>query len=146
MRRFVIYTINLNDDVMYVGCTCDFMKRKSAHKKLRRTIPTDVDLSLITFNIIAEFDNKEDALLAEDENIIKYGTLAKWNKNRSGLVRNSTDYHKKRYEEKKEHILEMNRRYKEEHKEYCKAYKKEYRETHKEKYAEYQRRYRNKKV
>lgn len=102
MEIFTIYTITLEDKVMYVGCTKDFENRKRQHlsKKNSSAIPSDVDVNDVTFSVIEEYDNKDKALQAEDKNIIKYGTIKHgWNKERSGLITRDTRLYQNNWED-----------------------------------------------
>lgn len=136
MKKHYVYTITYFDRIVYVGKTCNMVKRKSLHKTDRGTfrsaIPVDADLNKVEFNVVAEFDNKEEALKYEDELILQYGTIENgWNKNRSGLVYSDREY-----------VLAYNRDYNADHKEERAAYMRDYYQTHKEEKAAYMRAYR----
>lgn len=98
--KYIIYTINLQGKVMYVGKCRNFTLRKWQHLNCRgiknySAIPTDVDLSLITINKIGELTDNLEALKEEDRLIVEYDTINNgWNKLRSGHIRidNNTEY------------------------------------------------------
>lgn len=103
-KKYIIYTISLGSEVMYVGCTCRLKIREWEHKNLRGThksaIPEDVDLSLITFNTFNEYNTKDEAIKEEDSLIVAYDTITHgWNKQRSGNVYSDVDYIKKKKKE-----------------------------------------------
>ena len=130
-KTYVVYTITYFDQIVYVGKTCRYIERKRKHLNQRGTymsaIPVDADLSKIEFNVVAEFDNKTDALKYEDQLILKYNTIDNgWNKYRSGLVYNDREY-----------VLAHMRDYDAAHREEKAAYNRDYYETHKEERAAY---------
>lgn len=128
--RYIVYTISLQGKVMYVGSTNNFERRKGQHKTKRGTnqsaIPMDVDLSLVSFNIIVDYESKKEALKEEDRLIVEYDTINNgWNKQRSGLIRsNGSEYLKKWYIG--HNYKEYHKNYRLTHNQYIKEYKKEY--------------------
>lgn len=137
-KKYVVYTINLQGEVMYVGKTCQFKKRKCRHLNSRGThrsaIPLDIDLQYIDFEVISEFDNLEEALKFEDELILQYSTIENgWNKQRSGLIKVSRE---KEYEKDRKVKRKL---YRETHKEQSRAYSKKYYQEHREQRNAYQR-------
>ena len=107
-KIYSIYTISLGSKVMYVGCTnrskhrvWEHLNSREKYATIQSPIPTDVDLSLVSFNVLKEFTSKEEALKEEDRLIVEYDTINNgWNKRRSGLVRKDDpkkylqEYHK----------------------------------------------------
>ena len=91
-KRYVVYILTYEDKVIYVGKTSNMGFRKSLHKTQQENpkysnIPVDADLSKILFNVVAEFDNEEEALKCKDQLILQYNTIDNgWNTRRSGLI------------------------------------------------------------
>jgi len=162
MKKQYVYIITYNGEVMYVGKTCNMKNRKSLHRNQRGThnsaIPVDADLSKIEFNVVAEFDNEEEALKYEDQLILQYNTLdGGWNKQRSGLVYSDREYvraqkqdymraHREEraayYEANRERILTQKAAYNKANREYICARQREYDAAHREERVAYQRDYR----
>lgn len=89
IKKYVVYTIILQGEVMYVGESGNFPQRRYLHKTKRGTsqsaIPTDVDLDLVTFEKVAVYNSRNEALKEEDRLIKEYDTINNgWNKRRSG--------------------------------------------------------------
>ena len=145
MKTFTVYTITYNGEVMYVGKTSNMAKRKSMHKTQLgnpkySAIPVDADLNKVKFNVVAEFDNKTDALKYEDQLILKYNTIDNgWNTRRSGLIKASDmktymqDYRAAHSDE----LRAYDREYNAAHKEEKAAYNRDYNAAHKEDRAAY---------
>lgn len=79
-KRYVVYILTYEDKVIYVGKTSNMVVRKSLHRTKREnpkysSIPVDVDLSKIFFNVVAEFDNEEEALKCKDQLIMQHNTI-----------------------------------------------------------------------
>lgn len=101
-KKYIVYTITFQGNVMYVGKTCKFTIRKWQHLNKIGTnysaIPDGFDLDKVSFNIVGEYENDIDALKEEDRLIVEYQTITNgWNKLRSGHIRidNNTEYTKK---------------------------------------------------
>lgn len=143
-KIWTVYTISLQGNVMYVGKTYRFVNRKWSHLNKRGTnysaIPVDIDLLLVTFDQVKEFNNEVEALKYEDELILKYDTLAPngWNKLRSGLIKtgNLKEYQRissQRFRElNPDKIKEYTSQYYKQNKEKCNTRCREYYQTHKE--------------
>ena len=139
--KYYVYLIKYLDKVMYVGKTNNITHRKYHHLKCVGTrysaVPIDVDLQYIEFVVDSEFDNNIDAVIYEEELILKYDTINNgWNRNRSGYISEDMKaYYKKRNQkpERKEWCVKYRKSDK------YKGYLKEY--YHTEKYKEYKRNY-----
>jgi len=148
MKKQYVYTITYNGEVMYVGKTSNMAVRKSAHKTKRGTyysaIPVEADLSKIEFNVVAEFDNEDEALKYEDQLMLRYNTLdGGWNKQRSGLIETSDikAYQREYYQAHREEAVAYQREYDAAHREEKAAYDRDYYEAHREEKVAYQREY-----
>ena len=122
------------------------------HKNQRGThksaIPVDADLSKIEFNVVAEFNNEEEAIKYEDQLILQYNTLdGGRNKQRSGLIESSDikaymqDYNEAYYQVHKEEKAAYMRDYRAAHSDELRAYDREYNAAHKKEKAAYNREY-----
>jgi predicted GIY-YIG superfamily endonuclease len=65
----IVYLITRTDGMQYVGITCQFNKRMSAHKKSKRFVQ-----GIEKIEILEECDTYEEAELLESEYIKKYDT------------------------------------------------------------------------
>lgn len=168
-KKWIVYTIDFEGKVMYVGVTSNWYVRKSIHRTKRgmssSAIPTDVDLELIEFKIISEHETKDEALRIEDALINEYNTINNgWNKNRSGYISRDTEWVKqlskksriknkdKRNERQRKHYHEHIEEYREYNRKYYHTNRdkelectKEWFRNNKDKWNEYQREYRRKK-
>lgn len=148
-KKYVIYTISLQGKVMYVGKTGQFKKRKYDHMNFfSGKIPKDIDLSLVSINVIDEFDEEDDAYKAEGKYILQYDTINNgWNKYRSGLIERGRekDYFKERHKENAETFNERSKKWYDENKEHHKKTNYEYRQNHLEEQRKYQREWKRKK-
>ena len=128
-KNYIVYTINLNDEVKYVGKTAYFPTRKWQHFNYRGTfksaIPTDIDLGNITFNKVAVYSDEVEALKEEDRLILEYGTIENgWNTFRSGLecISNRKEYNRKCALKYSREHKEQKKKYQQEHKEAFRKY------------------------
>ena len=142
-----IYTIRCRTDnsKIYVGSTTTTLSKRiaehrSASKKQTKTqwynnveYWTDWYIELYEE---CPCENKEQLLKREGEVIREIGNL-----NYQIAGRTSKEYSKEFYENHKEEILEVNKKWMEDNKEYRKEYRKAYREANKEKIAEYRAKY-----
>lgn len=130
-KDYVVYTISLQGKVMYVGSSENFERRKREHlqQKGYSSIPTDVDPSTVTIEIVRHWKSEKAMLNSEGRLIKKYDTIKNgWNKVNSGLVTSN----------KYEYWKEYNANRKEKLNEYMKVYMRSY---DKEKKKEYSRRW-----
>lgn len=147
-NNYVVYTISFQGKVMYVGKTYNFTERKRNHLKYRGTnyssIPEDIDLSLIEFNILAKFDQEEDALKFEGQRILEYDTINNgWNIKKSGLItHNQKEYTQNYQQEHREQVNAYVRNWRKTHKEQSDAANKKYKATHREQVNAYAKKYR----
>lgn len=147
MKKWTVYLIKENGVVRYVGCTCNFdgnsRSRKYRHINKRGTnessIPVDVDLNTITFEVVDVFDTKKEALKLEGNLIDKYDIINKgWNKQRSGEICNDIAGYRNEYNVKRrKQNAEYKRNRRIEHRDEYNAYMREYRQTHKEQIQEW---------
>ena len=132
-KKYVVYTISLKGQVMYVGISDNFERRKLRHikyrgNKIQSAIPIDIDLSLIEITPIKEYKYHKSALKEEDKLIIEYNTIEDgWNKNRSGLI-----YSDRIEEYNKEYDKKWHNKWRIENREKYNLYMKEYRNKHKD--------------
>lgn len=138
-KDYVVYTISLQGKVMYVGSTKDFERRKKEHlqQKDYSSIPTDIDPSTVTIEIVKVWKSEKAMLNSEGRLIKKYDTIKNgWNRVNSGLGIDTDNM--------KEYQAEWSRRYRYGNKEWLehrKASAKKYRDTHKEQVREYYKRW-----
>jgi len=142
-----IYTIRCrtDDTKIYVGSTTTTLSQRitqhrSASKKETKTQwynnVEDWGDWYIELYEDCPCENKEQLLKREGEIIREIGNL---NQDIAGRTRK--EWAKEFYDNHKEEILEVNKKWMEDNKEYRKEYKKEYREENKEKIAEYRANY-----
>ena len=142
-----IYTIRCrtDDTKIYVGSTTTTLSQRitqhrSASKKETKTQwynnVEDWGDWYIELYEDCPCENKEQLLKREGEIIREIGNL---NQDIAGRTRK--EWAKEFYDNHKEEILEVNKKWMEDNKEYRKEYKKEYREENKEKIAEYRAKY-----
>ena len=99
-KDYVVYTISLQGKVMYVGSTNDFKRRKREHLQQKdfSSIPTDVDPSTVTIEIVRHWKSEKAMLNSEARLITKYDTIENgWNKVRGCLgisTDNMKEYHR----------------------------------------------------
>lgn len=138
-KDYVVYTISLQGKVMYVGSSGNFEYRKKQHlnKEKSSAIPSDVDPSTVTIEIVRHWKSEKAMLNSEGRLIKKYDTIKNgWNKVNSGLGIEAKNT--------KEYQAEWSRRYRYGTKEWAerrKASTQKYYQNHKEKIKAYQREY-----
>ena len=134
-----------NDNIIYIGKTTDFKRRKYCHFCTHSNYITPIDnyiinegkenfiMELFTDINYTEMSDKE-LLEKEDELIILYDTINNgFNKRRSGLIRQDVNYLHNYYQQKKENN--------EKYIEYTREYSKEYYKNNKDKCLQYKREY-----
>lgn len=141
-----------NNEIIYIGKTKDFNRRKYYHfsqtfQQVQRYM-YDNDRSNFEMTVVKDnIETNKEALIIEDELIVELNPIM--NVNRSGLVSKELEYHKeyqKKYrddhsEEYKEYHKEYRNSHSEIYKAYQKEYQKEYRKKHIEEYKAYQKEY-----
>jgi hypothetical protein len=149
--KTIIYKLVNYDypDLIYVGSTTNFTKRKQDHKKTaynEKSKGYKLKLYQIiiknggweNWNMIKICDypcvNKREAEKEED----KYMMELKANLNTNRAHRTQQEY----YKENKDYYKEYHKQYSEDNKEKLQEYKKQYREDHKDYYKEYHKKYR----
>ena len=131
-KDYVVYTISLQGKVMYVGSTTNFENRKKQHlskdKRLWSAIPSDVDASMVTIEIVRHWKSEKAMINCEGRLIEKYDTINNgWNTHRSGFVTsNKYEYWKEYNANRKEKIRIYQRRWLENHREKWNEYQREY--------------------
>lgn len=135
--KYSVYTIRHigTGNVLYVGYTNDFDRRMYDHLTLRTNTARyieEVGCCNIDIEVVAEFNDKKEAKVYEDELICKYNTIEYgWNTVRSGY----------RIKERKK-VCDARYRQTEHYKAYQAEYQSEYHKS--EKYKAYQAEYRKK--
>ena len=150
--KTVIYKIQHrdNDELLYVGSTTDFTRRKAEHKrksnnangkvynyKLYKMIRDNGGFDCFNIIVIKEYpcNNKREAE-AEEDKVIREAQ-ANMNGRRAYVTPEDVkEYHKQHYELNKDKLKEQWKQYKLEHKEKLIEYHKQYRLKHKEKLRE----------
>jgi len=147
-KKYVVYTIEYQGKIMYVGCTGRFAGRKKNHERQGKNsaIPDDIDPEECTIQVVYETDDREETYRVEGDLINEYDTIKEgWNVHRSGLVTKNPNYHHNHYLETKDLHYEWNKQYRETHKEevaeYHHNYYQKWYEDHKEEKMEYNRQY-----
>ncbi len=146
-QKSIIYKIQHEDnpELLYVGSTTDFTKRKSCHKsdcnndkkqnynlKVYKMIRDNGGWEMFKMIIIKEYpcNNKIELLLEEDKIMMEL----KSNMNKRRASRTHKQYredHKEQSKQYREDHKEQTKQYKEDHKEQTKQYNKLYREKNK---------------
>lgn len=144
--KYTVYTINLGSEVKYVGVTTDFKRRKRQHlyRKQSSAIPTDIDLSDLSFVSVFLCDNKKEAYQKEGELILKYDTINDgWNKCRSGFIEcgRDKDYFSEYHQENIDIRRKRSKEWYDTHKEHHKQCVRKYYYDHLEEQRKYQREY-----
>lgn len=89
-NNYAVYVIKQNEEVKYVGKTCDFKRRKNEHliKGSSSQIPDYVPINEVEVIPVEWFANEIDALDYEDKLMIQYDTIDNgWN-NRLNNIKN----------------------------------------------------------
>ena len=170
-QKSIIYKIQHEDnpELLYVGSTTDFTKRKSHHKsncnndkkqnynfKIYKMIRDNGGWEMFKMIIIKEYpcNNKIELLLEEDKIMIEL--KSNMNEHRASRTRkqyreDNKEQIKQYKEDHKEQIKQKDKQYKEDHKEQIKQYRedhkeqsKQYKEDHKEQSKQYNKLYREK--
>ena len=154
--KSVIYKIQSihDDNLLYIGSTTDFTRRKSEHKKLCETNKSKV-YEMIRENggwdcfnmiVIKEFpcENKKELLIEED--CVMRELKSTLNNIRAYLSDEERPESKRQYTKKyrathKEQIFKSKKEYRAKHKEQIAKKKKEYQQTHKEQIAKRKKEY-----
>ena len=74
-KQYVVYTIEYQGRVMYVGSTNNFERRKKQHLSGRGAIPDDVDTDMVTIQVVKVWKSRKAMLNSEDRLIRKYDTI-----------------------------------------------------------------------
>ena len=150
MNIYLYHLLDENEKVRYVGVTLNVKRRMGEHK---RTFPKH------TFEVIAHFDNKQDAGLAEQNHIKLYDTINNgWNKTIGGEtilsgenhprykhgLSGTKEFNQKYYQDNKDKLRKKMKIYYEENIDEIKEYKRKWRQENKAHILEQAKQYREK--